>query len=350
MRISTALLFFTLSLASFSGAYAKGEIQKRTQPTMDKDAKVFVAGHRGLVGSALMRELERQGYTNIVTRTHAQVDLCDPVAVDNFFSSQVRSMSGPIEYIFLAAAKVGGIWGNYKNPVPFIRDNILIEMNVIDAAHRYDVTKLIFLGSSCIYPKFCQQPIKEEYFLTGELEPSNEHYAIAKIAGIKACQAYNRQYGTNFIACMPTNLYGPCDNFDLETSHVLPALLSKFYTAKKEGRDSVVVWGTGTPYREFLYIDDLASAVVHLMNYYDGNEIVNVGTGKDITIGDVARVIKEVVGFEGNIVFDTKKSDGAPRKLLDVSRLRNLGWQASTALRDGIQKTLDWCIKEGIFQ
>jgi GDP-L-fucose synthase len=303
---------------------------------MQKDSKILVAGHRGLVGSAIVRHLQNSGYSNLVLRSRKETDLTDSVAVGRLFESERP------EYVFLAAAKVGGILANSSYPADFIRDNLAIELNVIDAAYRNGVRKLEFLGSSCIYPKFAPQPMKEEYLLTGALEPTNEWYAIAKIAGIKLCQAYRQKYGFNAISLMPTNLYGPGDNFDLNNSHVLPALIRKFHEAKIEGRKEVVIWGTGTPRREFLHVDDLASAAVFLMQQYDGAEIVNVGVGDDVTIAELAALVKKVVGFEGNLVFDTTKPDGTPRKLLDVSRLTALGWRASTTLEQGVASTYQW--------
>ncbi|HDM78405.1 MAG TPA: GDP-L-fucose synthase [Deltaproteobacteria bacterium] len=306
---------------------------------MDKASKIFVAGHRGLVGSAILRKLQTEGYSNIVTRTREELDLRDQQAVNRFFEEERP------EYVFLAAAKVGGILANSTCPADFIRDNLQIQTNVIDAAYRYGVKKLLFLGSSCIYPRNAPQPMKEEYLLTGSLEPTNEWYAIAKIAGIKMCQAYRRQYGFNAICVMPTNLYGPGDNFDLKTSHVIPALIRKFHEAKAEGKSHVVVWGTGNPRREFLYVDDLADALLFLMEHYNSEEIINVGIGKDITIRELAELIREVVGYEGDIVFDLSKPDGVPRKLLDVSRIHALGWQAKTPLREGLEKTYRWYVE-----
>lgn len=303
---------------------------------MHREARVFVAGHRGLVGSAVIRRLDRDGYTKLLTRTRQQLDLTDKVAVDVFFEQERP------EYVFLAAAKVGGILANKMYPADFVRDNLAIQCNVIDAAYRAKAKKLLFLGSSCIYPRMCLQPIREEYLLTGELEPTNEPYAIAKIAGIKMCQAYNAQYGTNYISVMPTNLYGPEDNFDLQTSHVMPALIRKIHEAKVEGALQVTVWGTGTPRREFLYVDDLADAAIYLMGSYDGPEIVNIGVGEDLSIRDLAESIRDVVGYQGELIFDTTKPDGTPRKLLDVKRLCNLGWRARISLRDGISKTYEW--------
>ncbi|MGR9048631.1 GDP-L-fucose synthase [Halobacillus faecis] len=306
---------------------------------MDFNSRIYVAGHRGLVGSAILRKLEREGYTNLVYKTSKELDLTNRDAVNNFFENE------NIDYVFLAAAKVGGIVANNEFPADFIRDNILIQTNVIDASYRYDVKKLLFLGSTCIYPKHAAQPMKEEYLLTGELEPTNEPYAIAKIAGIKMCQSYNRQYGTDYISVMPTNLYGENDNFDLETSHVLPALIRKFHEAKVEGKPSVEIWGTGTPKREFLYSEDLADATIFLMQNHTGNEIVNIGVGKDISINDLAVTIKDIVGFEGEITFNTSKPDGTPRKLVDVTKLNSLGWEAQTTLENGIKKSYEWYLK-----
>jgi GDP-L-fucose synthase len=303
---------------------------------MQKDAKIFVAGHRGLVGSAIVRHLEHQGYTNLVLRSRKETDLTDSAAVTTLFETERP------EYVFLAAAKVGGILANSSYPADFIRDNLAIQLNIIDAAYKHGAKKLEFLGSSCIYPKLAPQPMKEEYLLTGALEPTNEWYAVAKIAGIKLCQAYRQQYGFNAISLMPTNLYGPGDNFDLKNSHVLPALIRKFHEAKVDGRKEVVIWGTGTPRREFLHVDDLASAAVFLMERYDGSEIVNVGVGEDVTIAELADLVKRIVGFEGNLVFDTTKPDGTPRKLLDVERLTRLGWRPATTLEQGIASTYEW--------
>jgi len=303
---------------------------------MNKTSKIYVAGHRGLVGSAIIRRLENEGYENLLVRTSKEVDLRDKDQVDHFFESEKP------EYVFLAAAKVGGIVANNEYPADFIRDNILIQTNIIDAAYRNNVEKLLFLGSTCIYPKYAQQPLKEEYLLTGELEPTNEPYAIAKIAGIKMCESYNRQYGTKYISVMPTNLYGPNDNFDLHTSHVLPALIRKFHEAMEGNIPYVEVWGTGSPKREFLYSDDLADACVYLMNNYVGNEIVNVGVGEDISIKELAQKVKEVVGYEGEIQFDTSKPDGTPRKLVDVTKLNSLGWKANTSLENGLEKAYQW--------
>ena len=316
----------------------------RLKGAMDKHAKIYVAGHRGLVGSAIISNLGKKGYINITTRTHAELDLRNQRAVDDFFAAERP------EYVFLAAAKVGGIKANSDYPADFIYDNLMIEANVIHAAHKYGAKKLIFLGSSCIYPRMAPQPIKEEYLLCDYLEKTNKSYAIAKIAGIELCQSYNRQHGTNFIACMPTNLYGPHDNFDLVTSHVLPALLRKFYEAKRDSKSEVVLWGSGKPYREFLHVDDCADAVVFLMNSYDGSEIVNVGTGKDVSILELAHLIKDAVGYTGNLVFDRSKPDGTPKKLLNVDRLKNLGWQSSISLKDGLRRTLTWCEKNSLLK
>jgi GDP-L-fucose synthase len=306
---------------------------------MDKAAKIFVAGHRGLVGSAICRRLQELGYSNLLLRTRTDVDLRRQADVDQFFAAERP------EYVFLAAAKVGGILANSTYPADFLRDNLLVETNVIDAAWRNGVKKLEFLGSSCIYPKMAPQPIREEYLLTGELEPTNEWYAIAKIAGIKMAQAYRQQYGFNAISLMPTNLYGPRDNFDLQSSHVLPALIRKFHEARAAGAAEVVVWGTGSPRREFLHVDDLADAAVFLMESYDSGEIVNVGVGEDVTIAELAGLIRGVTGYSGQLVFDTSKPDGTPRKLLDVSRLHGLGWRARIGLREGIEQTYSWYLE-----
>jgi GDP-L-fucose synthase len=300
---------------------------------MNKDSKIFVAGHNGMVGSAIVRKLKELGYTKIVTKSRKELDLTNQFQVNQFFHFERP------EYVFLAAAKVGGIKANDDFRADFIYENIMIQSNIIKASHDNKVKKLLFLGSSCIYPKFCQQPMKEEYLLTGLLEPTNDAYAIAKIAGIKMCQDYNKQYGDNFISVMPTNLYGPNDNYDLNNSHVLPAMIRKFHEAKLEGKDKVEIWGTGTPKREFLYVDDLADACYHLMLNYNNSEIVNIGTGQDVTIAELAVVIKNIVGFEGDIYFNTEMPDGTPRKLLDVSKLKNLGWGYTTSLQEGIKKT-----------
>lgn len=302
----------------------------------ERDAKIFVAGHRGLVGGAIVRSLGCAGYTNLLTAPRAALDLRDRAAVQAFFDAERPA------YVFVAAAKVGGILANSQYPADFIRDNLEIQTNVIDSAWRSGVTKLAFLGSSCIYPRLAPQPIREDSLLTGPLEATNEWYAIAKIAGIKMCQAYRQQYGFNAISLMPTNLYGPGDNFDLNSSHVLPALIRKFHEARRSGAPEVVIWGTGTPRREFLYVDDLADACVHLMQGYDEPEIVNVGVGEDVSILEVAQLVREIVGYEGAITHDLSKPDGTPRKLLDVSKLSALGWRAQTSLRDGIAKTYRW--------
>ncbi|MDT0635837.1 GDP-L-fucose synthase [Spectribacter hydrogenooxidans] len=308
---------------------------------MERDARIYIAGHRGLVGSALVRRLERAGYTNLITRGRDEVDLTHREAVNAFFA-ETRP-----DYVFLAAARVGGIQANNAQPVDFLRDNLLIQTHVIDAAAAHNVRKLLFLGSSCIYPKFAPQPMPEDCLLTGELEPTNEWYAIAKIAGIKLCQAYRRQAGFNAVSVMPTNLYGPGDNFDLETSHVLPALIRKFHEARRDGQDSVVLWGSGTPRREFLHVDDLADACVFVMEHYEDEMPLNIGVGEDISIRELAGLIAEVVGFEGELELDRTRPDGTPRKLLDVSRLHALGWQAHTGLRDGIAATYAWYREHG---
>lgn len=312
---------------------------------MEKGSRIFVAGHRGLVGSSICRYLELLGYSRILTRTRAELDLFDRSATDAFFRDERP------EYVFLAAAKVGGIYANDVYPADFLRDNLLIQTNVIDACYRNGVKRLLFLGSSCIYPKLAPQPIREEYLLTGPLEPTNRAYALAKIAGIEMCWSYNRQYGTKFIAAMPTNLYGPGDNFDATNSHVLPALMRKVIEAKTKGQRSISVWGTGSPRREFLFSDDLAEACVFLLNLPDPEydsllsreapPLINIGTGEDLTIGELAALICSVLEFDGEIRFDASKPDGTPRKLLDVSRIHALGWQARTALEEGICRTYE---------
>ncbi len=345
---------------------------------MQKNERIFVAGHKGLVGSAIVKKLQSEGYSNLVLRSHQELDLRRQAEVETFLKAEKP------EYVFLAAAKVGGILANNTYPAEFIYENLLIETNVIHSSYEAGVRKLLFLGSSCIYPRACAQPMKEEYLLSGQLEPTNEPYAIAKIAGIRMCQSYNRQYGTRFISVMPTNLYGPGDNFDLETSHVLPALIRKFHEAKleelevggrrleaKHGRENealtlkrsapltssersersspgsfVTLWGTGTPRREFLHVDDLADACVFLMNHYEDSEIINIGVGKDISISELADLIKDIVGFKGTIRYDRTKPDGTPRKLLDVSKLRALGWQPKISLREGIERTYRWYVEE----
>ncbi len=298
---------------------------------MNKTSKIYVAGHRGMVGSAIVRELKSKGFNNFLLRSSAELDLRDSSKVAEFFETE-----GP-DYVFLAAAKVGGIVANNNQRADFIYDNIMIQSNVIHESYRSGVKKLMFLGSSCIYPKLAPQPLKEEYLMTGLLEPTNEPYAIAKIAGIKMCDAYRAQYGCNFISVMPTNLYGPHDNYDLNNSHVLPAMLRKFIHAKKNKLPEVVIWGTGTPLREFLHADDLANACVYLMETYDEAGVINIGVGKDISILDLAHLVKEVVGYDGEIVLDRSKPDGTPRKLMDVSKLNALGWCANISLADGLR-------------
>jgi GDP-L-fucose synthase len=299
-------------------------------------SRIYVAGHRGLVGSAIVRNLLQRGCDRLVLRTHAELDLTSQADVRRFFETERP------EAVIMAAARVGGIHANNSQPALFIRDNLLIQDNVIDAAHRAGVDKLVFLGSSCIYPKLAPQPIKEDYLLTGPLEPTNEWYAIAKIAGVKMCQAYRREFGFNAISLMPTNLYGPGDNFDLQNSHVLPALIRRFHEATLRDEASLTVWGTGTPRREFLHVDDLADAVLYLLQFYDGEPIVNIGWGEDVTIRELAEMVMSVVGYRGRIIFDASKPDGTPRKLLDVSRLKDLGWQAKIRLVDGIHRTYAW--------
>jgi len=306
---------------------------------MEKDAKIYVAGHRGLVGSAIVRKLKEEGYTNIITRTHSELDLTDQRATREFFEKERP------EYVFLAAAKVGGILDNETHPADFAYINLMIECNIIQSSYEIGVKKLLFLGSSCIYPRLCPQPMKEEYLLTGPLEPTNEAYAIAKIAGLKMCQYFNKQYGTNFITVLPTNIYGLNDNFDLNTSHVIPALLRKFHIAKTQRLESVNVWGTGKQRREFMYVDDLADAILYIMNQYKDNEPINVGTGEDITILELSELIKKIVGYDGEILFDETKPDGTPRKLLDVSRLHQLGWKHKTSLEDGLAKTYKFLVE-----
>jgi len=314
---------------------------------IDLDSKIYVAGHKGMVGSALVRKLQSVGYTNLILRTRQELDLLDQKAVANFFALEKP------EYVILAAAKVGGILANNTYPADFLYQNLQIQNNVIHNAYLSGVEKLLFLGSSCIYPRECPQPMKEEYLLTGLLEPTNEAYAIAKIAGIKMCQSYNRQYGTNFIAVMPTNLYGPNDNFDPETSHVLPALIHKFHEAKVNGASNVEVWGTGTPRREFLHVDDMASGCLFLLQNFNptkeqnekGKMFFNLGTGRDLTIMELAEIIKEVIGFEGKITFDTSKPDGTKQKLLDVSRINALGWKDEIGLKEGITSVYEWFLE-----
>jgi GDP-L-fucose synthase len=302
---------------------------------MEQDAKIYVAGHRGMVGSAIVRALKKAGYSNIIIRTSKELDLRRQDAVEEFFKTEKP------DYVFLAAAKVGGIMANSKYPADFMYDNMVLEMNVIHSAYQNNVKKLLFLGSSCIYPRLAPQPMPESCLLTSALEQTNEAYALAKISGLKYCEYLNRQCGTDYISVMPTNLYGPNDNYHPENSHVLPALIRRFHEAKINNAETVTIWGTGKPYREFLYVDDLAEACVFLMNNYSGSETVNIGTGKEVTIKELALLIKEVVGFKGELVFDETKPDGTPRKLLDVSKLTGLGWHYTTELKDGIAKTYD---------
>ena len=323
---------------------------------MLKNSRIYVAGHKGLVGSAILRRLKSEEYTELMTRTHKELDLMNQADVDLFFEKEKPG------YVFLAAAKVGGILANHSYPAEFIYENLMVQTNVIHAAYRAGVKKLLFLGSSCIYPRECPQPMKEEYLLSGKLEPTNGPYAIAKIAGVKMCQSYNRQYGTRFISVMPTNVYGPGDNFDLETSHVLAALIRKFNEAKVRDQraevggseqserssygSSVTIWGTGKPRREFLYVDDLADACLFIMRNYEGSEFLNIGVGKDTSIKELSEMIGEIVGFEGPIHYDSTRPDGTPQKLLDVSRLHGLGWRSETSLREGIKKTYQWYVSE----
>lgn len=307
---------------------------------MNKSDKIYVAGHKGMVGSAIVRQLKKEGYSNIVVRTSKELDLKDQQRVNLFFAFEKP------DYVFLAAAKVGGIIANDTYRAEFIYNNLMIQNNVIHAAYVNNVKKLMLLGSSCIYPKLCPQPMKEEYLLTGEIEPTNEPYAIAKIAGIKLCDAYRFNYGCNFISVMPTNIYGPNDSYDLQNSHVLPALIRKFVTARNNGENSVVIWGSGTPKREFLHVDDLADALLFLMDNYNERGVINIGIGKDISILDLAKLVQKVIGFEGDIVTDSTKPDGAPRKLMDVTRLTSMGWNAKISLEDGIRKIYEEEVKE----
>jgi GDP-L-fucose synthase len=303
---------------------------------MNKDAKIYVAGHRGLVGSAIVRRLQADGYDNLVFRTSKELDLREQQAVRDFFAAEKP------DYVILAAAKVGGILANDTYPAEFIYDNLMMEVNIIRSSYENQVKKLLALGSTCIYPKLAAQPLKEEYLLSGPLEPTNEWYAVAKIAGIKMCQAYQRQYGCKFIAAMPTNLYGPGDNFDLEKSHVLPAMIRKFHEAKLGQKPAVTLWGTGKALREFLHVDDLADACLFLMEKYEDPDIINIGTGQDLSIADLACIVRDVVGFEGGIVYDASKPDGTPRKLVDVSKINNFGWRAQIGLREGLAQTYQW--------
>lgn len=307
---------------------------------MKKDAKIYVAGHRGLVGSSILRALDRVGYKNVIYRTHQELNLTDFEAVKNFFKQEKP------EYVFLAAAKVGGIWANKTHKADFIYENLQIQNSVIKNSYDNGVKKLLFLGSSCIYPRMCPQPIKEEYLLSGYLEETNDAYAIAKISGLMMCRAFRQQYGADYISAMPTNLYGYNDNFDLETSHVLPALMRKVHEAKENNIPEVTIWGTGAALREFLFVDDLADALVFLMNEYSGEEHVNIGTGTDISIKELAQLICKVIGYNGKLVFDTSKPDGTPKKLLNVSKINSLGWKAATNLEEGIRKTYKWYSEE----
>jgi GDP-L-fucose synthase len=309
---------------------------------MKKDARIYVAGHRGMVGSAIVRLLQKEGYTNILTRTSSELNLMDQAAVHAFFAEEQP------EFVFLAAAKVGGIHANNVYRADFLYNNLMIESNVIHASFLHKVAKLLFLGSSCIYPKMATQPLKEESLLTGLLEPTNEPYAIAKIAGIKLCEAYRDQYGCNFISAMPTNLYGPNDNYDLNNSHVLPALIRKFHTAKMEGAERVEVWGTGAPLREFLHVDDLAEACLYLMLHYNDKLFVNIGTGTDLSIKELAEMIKSIVGFQGELFWNTEKPDGTPRKLMDVSRIHSMGWKHRISLKEGIAAVYAEYAKEAV--
>lgn len=307
---------------------------------MEQNAKIYVAGHRGLVGSSILRVLDRAGYKNVIYRTHRELDLTDFAAVKSFFEQEKP------EYVFFAAAKVGGIWANKTHKAEFIYENLQIQNSVIKNSYDNGVKKLLFLGSSCIYPRMCAQPIKEEYLLSGYLEETNDAYAIAKISGLMMCRAFRQQYGADYISAMPTNLYGYNDNFDLETSHVLPALMRKIHEAKENNAAEVTVWGTGSVLREFLFVDDLADALVFLMNEYSGEEHVNVGTGTDVSIKELAQLICKVIGYNGKLVFDTSKPDGTPKKLLNVSKINSLGWKAATDLEEGIRKTYEWYLKE----
>lgn len=311
---------------------------------MKSREKIYVAGHEGLLGSALIRKLKEQGYSNIVTRTIDELDLRNQQAVNYFFEKERPA------YVLLAAARVGGIKSNIDNPASFIFDNSMINANVIHASYLYEVRKLLFFGSACVYPRLSPQPIKEDCLLRGSLEKSNEPYALAKITGIRMCQTYNQQYGTNFICCIPTNLYGPNDNFDLDNSHVLPALLVKIYTAKMKEEPEVTIWGTGQQQRELLYVDDCADAALFLMKKYNHSHIINIGTGREVTIAYLAQLIKDIVGYKGDLVFDDRRPMGFPRRVVDVTRLYDLGWEASVLLEDGIKKTLDWCLKKHIFE
>ncbi|WP_139906284.1 GDP-L-fucose synthase [Clostridium thermarum] len=306
---------------------------------MKKDSKIYVAGHKGLVGSAIVRNLRSKGYLNVIGKSHQELDLINQGEVRNFFEEERP------EYVILAAAKVGGIHANNSYPADFIYDNLMIQSNIIKAAHDFKVKKLLFLGSTCIYPKMAPQPIKEEYLLSGYLEETNEAYAVAKIAGLEMCKFFKRQYGDNFISCMPTNLYGPNDNFDLNNSHVLPALIRKFHEAKVNNEHNVEVWGSGKPLREFLHVDDMADACVYLMKNYNGEEHVNIGTGEEVSIFELAKLVKKVVEFNGEIVFDSSKPDGTPRKLTDITKLHSLGWKHKIDLETGVRQTYEWFVE-----
>lgn len=306
---------------------------------MDKKSKIYIAGHRGLVGNAILKELKYQGYENIIFKTHKELDLTNKLEVENFFKEEKP------EYVFLAAAKVGGIQANKNFPVEFLYQNLEIQNNVIMTAYKYKVKKLMFLGSSCIYPKLCPQPMKEEYLLTGELEVTNEAYSIAKIAGLKLCEYLRREYGVDFISVMPTNIYGPNDNFDVETSHVIPSLIRRIHEAKIKNIPEVIIWGTGSTKREFMYVDDLAKAIVFVMKNYSKDKFINIGTGVDITINELANLIKEIIGYDGKLINDISKPDGTPQKLLEVSKLKEIGWQYKIELREGLEKTYKWYLE-----
>lgn len=306
---------------------------------MDKKSKIYIAGHRGLVGNAILKELKYQGYENLIFKTHKELDLTNKLEVENFFKEEKP------EYVFLAAAKVGGIQANKNFPVEFLYQNLEIQNNVIMTAYKYKVKKLMFLGSSCIYPKLCPQPMKEEYLLTGELEVTNEAYSIAKIAGLKLCEYLRREYGVDFISVMPTNIYGPNDNFDVETSHVIPSLIRRIHEAKIKNIPEVIIWGTGSTKREFMYVDDLAKAIVFVMKNYSKDKFINIGTGVDITINELANLIKEIIGYDGKLINDISKPDGTPQKLLEVSKLKEIGWQYKIELREGLEKTYKWYLE-----
>ena len=309
---------------------------------MEHNAKIYVAGHTGLIGAAIISRLKSEGYTNIITYTHKELDLTHQSDVEAFFKNERP------EYVFLAAAKVGGIYANSTYPAQFIYENLAIQTNVIHSAYKYEVKKLLFFGSACSYPRDCPQPMKEEYLLSGYLEPTNEPYAVAKIAGIKMCQTYNKQYGTNFICAIPTNVYGPNDNFDSNNSHVIPALIRKFYEAKEKGLSEVTIWGTGEVRREFIYVDDIADACLYLMEHYNESDIINIGVGEDISIKELAHIIREVVGYGGDVLFDKSKPDGVPKKMLDISRMRSYGWHVKVRLKEGISLTYEWYKKNNL--